>query len=178
MGVRAKSLCCFCLYLRVLHSANHIATASEGVLKLSEQCSAAKGWVLQFTADTDARQGSSRGLNKQMLPQEHHLAAKVSVRKAKKLTTGAGQETAGVPALSQPGAAWLSHPIAVLYSLQTSANAEADGKLAEQPALQAHRTATFSQLDPQDSPLLRMVLAVMIGSLAGSVMTAVPGSVA
>ncbi len=94
--------------------------------------------MLLFTADTDARQGFSRGFNKQMLSQEHHLAAKVSVRKAKKLTSGAGQETAGVPALSQPGFAWLSHPNAFLYSLQTSANAAADGKLAEQSALHAH----------------------------------------
>jgi hypothetical protein len=61
--------------------------------------------MLLFTADTDTREGFNKCFNKQMLPQEHHVAAKMSVRKAKKLTTGAGQETAGVPALSQPGSA-------------------------------------------------------------------------
>ena len=59
-------------------------------------------------------------------------------QKGEEVDNRSWSKTAGVPALSQPGFAWLNHPDAVLYSLQTSANDEVDGKLAEQSALHAH----------------------------------------
>ncbi len=83
--------------------------------------------MLPLTADTDVRQGFSRGFNKQMLSREHHLSVKVSVRKAKKFTTGAGQETAGVPAHSQPDFTWLSHPNAMLQLADFSHNHSEQG---------------------------------------------------
>lgn len=76
-------------------AAVHLRNCPGAFKSTAQQCSTAKSWISLFTADTDARQGFNRGFNKQMLPQEHHVAAKVSVRKAKKLTTGAGQEIAG-----------------------------------------------------------------------------------